>query len=195
MNNVKMEYHSSVLTVKNMVCSRCIKVVKDELLKNNIEFKKIDLGKISFNKELSIEEIKSINTILKIEGFEIVETFEAKIISQIKTVVIENIHHKKHQLLNQNYSAFLASKIGLNYSQLSKIFSDLEKNTIEKYIILQKIERVKELLVYNELTLSQISYDLNYSSPQHLSRQFKKVTGLTPSEYKKQSSRKKLDTI
>ncbi|WP_298264766.1 AraC family transcriptional regulator [uncultured Lutibacter sp.] len=190
-----MRLENFTIAIKNMVCDRCIKVITEELRKNNLKFICVKLGEIHFKNTLTEHELTILKILLKKEGFEIVETFEAKIINQIKTVIIENIHHKKHQLLNQNYSAFLASKIGLNYSQLSKIFSDLEKNTIEKYIILQKIERVKELLVYNELTLSQISYDLNYSSPQHLSRQFKKVTGLTPTEYKKQSSRKKLDTI
>ena len=190
-----MDNHNSILTVKNMVCNRCIKVVKDELLKNDIEFKEVVLGEISFNKELSLEEIKSINDILKIEGFEIIEELHTKIVNQVKTLIIENIHYGKHKLLNQNYSGFLASNLGIEYAQISRLFSEKENKTIEKYIIYQKIERVKELLNYNELTLSQISYELNYSSPQHLSRQFKKTMGITPGQYKNLGTRKKLDTI
>ncbi len=180
-----MKNHNSILAVKNMVCNRCIKVVKDELLKNEIEFKEVVLGEILFNKELSIEDIKSINDILKIEGFEIIEELNTKIVNKVKTLIIENIHYGKHKLLYQNYSGFLASNLGIEYAQISRIFSEKENKTIEKYIIQQKIERVKELLNYNELTLSQISYELNYSSPQHLSRQFKKTVGITPSQYKK----------
>ena len=190
-----MENHNSILTVKNMVCNRCIKVVKDELLKNKIKFKEVNLGEISFDRELFLEEIKSINTILKIEGFEIIEELNTKIVNQVKTLIIENIHYDKHKLLNQNYSGFLTSNLGIEYAQISRIFSEKEKKTIEKYIIQQKIERVKELLYYNELTLSQISYELNYSSPQHLSRQFKKTMGITPGQYKNIGTRKKLDTI
>jgi len=164
-------------------------------LKNDIEFKEVVLGEISFNKELSLDEIKSINDILKNEGFEIIEELHTKIVNQIKTLIIENIHYGKHKLLNQNYSGFLASNLGVEYAKISRLFSEKENKTIEKYIIYQKIERVKELLNYNELTLSQISYDLNYSSPQHLSRQFKQIAGMTPTQYKNIGSRKKLDTI
>jgi len=113
----------------------------------------------------------------------------------VKALIITDIHHKKGKKSTQNFSAFLASELGVEYSSLSKLFSEIVGNTIEHYVIEQRIERVKELLIYNELTLSQISYDLNYSSPQHLSRQFKQITGMTPTLFKKKGNRKKLDTI
>lgn len=185
----------NIVTVKNMVCDRCIKVIKDELIKNNIMFELIELGKIHFEINLSTNELKTLKTILEKEGFEIVEESDLKIVNQIKTLIIENIFHKRHKLFNENYSTFLSSNLKIEYGQLSRIFSELEKRTIENYIIQQKIERVKELIFYNELTVSQISYELNYSSPQHLSRQFKKITGITPTQYKNIGSRGKLDTI
>lgn len=190
-----MENDNSILTVKNMVCDRCIKVVKDELIKNNIMFSNVELGKIHFEIDLSTNELNILKTILEKEGFEIVEEVDLKIVNQIKTLIIENIFHGRHKLFNQNYSTFLALNLKIEYGQLSRVFSEFEGRTIENYIIQQKIERVKELISYNELTISQISYDLNYSSPQHLSRQFKQITGITTTQYKNLGNRGKLDTI
>jgi AraC family transcriptional regulator len=183
------------IAVKNMVCNRCIKVVKEELTKNNINFTHVDLGKIFISNPLSSEENNNLKQILKKEGFELVEDKEAIIVNKIKALVIKNIHQGKEKPQNQNFSNYLTSKIGMEYSHISKLFSEIEGNTIEHYIIQQRIERAKEFIIYNELTLSQISYELNYSSPQHLSRQFKQITGLTPTEFKKIGRRKKLDNI
>ena len=192
---IKMQNNNSILIVKNMVCNRCIKVVKDELLINDIKFDLVELGKIHFTKNLSKDEINKLKNILEKEGFEIIEAFEFKVVNQIKTLIIENVFHGSHKAFNQNYSTFLVSNLKIEYGQLSRIFSETEGRTIENYIIQQKIERVKELISYNELTISQISYELNYSSPQHLSRQFKQTTGITPTQYKNIGSRGKLDTI
>ena len=178
-----------------MVCNRCIKVVRENLMKYNIDFVHVDLGKIYFNTIVSKREREMLNKILNKEGFELVEDHEAKIVNQIKIAIIENVHHGKEKSKHQNFSDFLVAHIGIEYSQISKLFSEIEGKTVEHYIIQQKIERCKELLVYNEMTLSQISYELNYSSPQHLSRQFKRVTGITASEFKKIGERKKIDTI
>lgn len=183
------------IAVKNMVCNRCIKVVKEELTKNNIDFTHVDLGKIFIGNPLSAQENKLLKQILNKEGFELVEDKEAIIVNKIKALVIKNIHQGKEKPQNQNFSNYLTSKIGMEYSHISKLFSEIEGNTIEHYIIQQRIERAKEFIIYNELTLSQISYELNYSSPQHLSRQFKQITGLTPTEFKKIGRRKKLDNI
>lgn len=183
------------IAVKNMVCNRCIKVVKEELSKNNIAFSYVDLGRIYFNYHLSDIDNENLKQILKKEGFELVEDREAIIVNKIKALVIKIIHQGKEKPQHQNFSDFLTSKIGMEYSQMSKLFSEIEGNTIEHYIIEQRIERAKELIIYNELTLSQISYELNYSSPQHLSRQFKQVTGLTSTAFKEIGKRKKLDTI
>ena len=186
---------NTAINVKNMVCNRCIKVITDELIKNNINCNRVDLGVIYFDKELSKQERITLNNLLKKEEFEIIENQNLKIVNQIKSLIIDVIHRDKEKPLHQNFSEFIASDIKMDYSSLSKIFSSLENRTIEHYIIEQRIEKAKELLVYNELTLSQISYELEYSSPQHLSKQFKKVTGLTPTQFKKEGVRKKLDTI
>jgi AraC family transcriptional regulator len=187
--------NSVEITVKNMVCNRCIKVVKEELTKNHINFTFVDLGKIYIGKPLTNRERESLKQILKKEGFELVEDKEAIIVNKIKALVIKNIHQGKEKPQHQNFSDYLTSNIGMEYSHISKLFSEIEGNTIEHYIIEQRIERAKEFIIYNELTLSQISYELNYSSPQHLSRQFKQITGLTPTTFKKIGRRKKLDTI
>lgn len=190
-----MKQKSVEITVKNMVCSRCIKVVREELSKKNIDYTHVDLGTIYFNHLISEKEKEILTRTLEKEGFTLVEDQEAKVIIQIKSLIIENIHHGKEKSADQIFSVFLTSNIGIEYSQMSKLFSEIEGKTIEHYTIQQRIERVKELLIYNELTLSQISYELNYSSPQHLSRQFKQITGLTPTDFKKTGRRIKLDTI
>ncbi|MBJ6366544.1 helix-turn-helix domain-containing protein [Snuella sedimenti] len=183
------------IAVKNMVCNRCIKVVREELTKNHFDFNHVALGTIYFDHGISEKEKAQLKTILEAEGFELVEDKEAVIVKNIKTLIIQLIHHGKEKPEHQTFSGFIASEIGMEYTQLSKLFSEIAGHTIEHYIIEQRIERAKELLIYNELTLSQISYELNYSSPQHLSRQFKQITGLTPSAFKKIRIRKKLDTI
>lgn len=124
-----------------------------------------------------------------------VKNKEAIIVNKLKALVIKNIHQGQEKPQQQNFSNYLTSQIGIEYSYLSKLFSEIEGNTIEHYIIEQRIERAKEFIIYNELTLSQISYELNYSSPQNLSRQFKQITGFTPTEFKKIGTRKKLDNI
>ncbi|GAA3562364.1 AraC family transcriptional regulator [Snuella lapsa] len=183
------------IAVKNMVCNRCIKVVREELSKKHFDFSYVDLGTIYFDHVLSEKEKEQLKAILEKEGFELVEDKESIIVKNIKALIVQHIHHGKEKPEHQTFSGFIASEIGIEYTQLSKLFSEITGNTIEHYIIEQRIERAKELLVYNELTLSQISYELNYSSPQHLSKQFKQVTGFTPSAFKKIRLRKKLDTI
>jgi len=190
-----MKQKNIEIAVKNMVCNRCIKVVREELTKKNIDYTHVDLGTIYFNHLISEKEKEILKRTLEKEGFTLVEDQEAKVINQIKSLIIENIHHGKEKSADQNFSSFLTSNIGIEYSQMSKLFSEIEGKTIEHYTIQQRIERAKELLIYNELTLSQISYELNYSSPQHLSRQFKQITGLTPTDFKKTGRRIKLDTI
>ncbi len=183
------------IAVKNMVCDRCIKVVKNELLKNDIEFSSVDLGFIRFPHVVSEVTKENLRGILKKEGFELIEDSETIVVNQIKSLIIESIHSQKEKPPDQNFSDFISSNMGMGYSYLSKLFSEVEGKTIEHFTIAQRIERAKELLFYNELTLSQISYELGYSSPQHLSRQFKQLTGSTPTEHKKMGRRKKIDTI
>jgi len=180
-----------------MVCKRCIKVIQDELNKMNLNIKHIELGKVVLSKKLTNDEIENIRTMLFQNGFELIDDKISKLIDKIKTIIIEEIHYSDNAFNSMNSSEFIASKVGYDYSYLSNLFSSVEGITIEKYIINQKIEKVKELLVYDELTLSEISYHLGYSSVQHLSNQFRKITGLSPSHFKqlKEHKRKPLDEV
>ncbi|MBZ0199592.1 MAG: helix-turn-helix transcriptional regulator [Ignavibacteriaceae bacterium] len=178
-----------------MVCNRCIKVVKEELEKLRLKVNYIALGEVRVTGEVNKHSIKKS---LEENGFELLDDKHAAIIEKIKITLIELIHHQNgDELLNINYSTFLSEKIGMSYQHLSSLFSSLEGITIEKYIINQKIEKVKELLIYDELTLSEIAYRLGYSSVQYLSNQFKKTTGFSPSQFKlvKERKRTPLDKI
>ncbi|APD08210.1 hypothetical protein UJ101_02712 [Flavobacteriaceae bacterium UJ101] len=190
MNNNTIE-----ISVKNMVCNRCIKVVREELIQHEIDFVRVDLGKIYFDKALSNQTKRQLATLLEKEGFELLEDKNQQLVNTIKSFIIKQIHQKEHLDSNLNTSKVLSNELGMDYTQISKLFSQTEGRTIEHYTIEQKIEYVKELLIYGELTLSEISYKLNYSSPQHLSRQFKQVTGMTPTAFKNNGHRKTLDTI
>lgn len=186
------------LAVKNMVCDRCIGVLTRELQKEGFSVVNVKLGEVEIANQLGKEALEQIRNILKSNGFELVEDKKQKIVEQIKTLVIEIVHRNLEVTpLLMNYSDYFSEKLGFDYSYLSMLFSSYEGITIEKYIILQKIERVKELLTYGELTLSEIAYQMDYSSVQHLSNQFKKVTGLSPSEYKQQKNkaRRGLDKV
>jgi AraC-like DNA-binding protein len=186
MNSKETSTSEKVLYIKNMVCPRCIKVVREELEKLNLNVKHVDLGEAVIDSAVSEINLSKIKEVLEQNGFELLDDKQAKIIENIKLRIIELIYHNiKDELLNVNFSSYLTQKMNLSYQYLSSLFSSKEGITIEKYFINQKIEKVKELLVYDELTLSEISYKLGYSSVQHLSNQFKKVTGFTPSEFKK----------
>ena len=180
-----------------MVCNRCIKVVKDEFEKLNIKIEDIELGKVSISSQLNESVLSEVNNVLNNNGFELIDDKKSKLIDNIKTLIIAKIHHEKNKLASINSSEFISKEVGYDYSYLSHLFSSVEGITIEKYIINQKIEKVKELLVYDELSLNEISFQLGYSSVQHLSNQFKKITGLTPSHFKKlkENKRKPLDEV
>lgn len=184
------------LFIKNMVCNRCIMVVQNEMDKLNLTVKHIQLGEVVFENELSEEHKKAIDKALSPLGFELIDDKKSQIIEKIKNTIINLVHHQNNELKN-NLSEILSSELHHDYNYLSNLFSEIEGTTIEKYFITQKIERVKELLVYNELSLSEIAFQLNYSSVAYLSNQFKKVTGLTPSHFKqiKEDKRKPLDQL
>ena len=188
---------STVLHIKNMVCNRCIKVVREELTGLGFTIKSIELGEVILKEQLSPEDADKVKQVLADNDFELIDDKKSWIINKIKTLIIEYIHHDREKLEYQNLSDFLAHETGYDYSYLSNLFSSVEGQTIEHFLILQKVEKVKELLVYDEMTLNEISYQLGYSSVQHLSLQFKKVTGLTPSHFKKirKKKRKPLDQI
>lgn len=189
--------NSTTLHIKNMVCNRCIKVVKDDLQDLNIPVADIELGRVEVPELLSTEQLESIRNVLSNDGFELIDDKKGQLIDRIKTLIIEYIHYHKNEDLTINVSDYIASEVGYEYTYLSSLFSLVEGITIEKYIINHRVEKVKELLVYNELSLKEIAWQLGYSSVQHLSTQFKKVTGLTPSHFKdlKDSRRKPLDKV
>ncbi len=182
--------------IKNMVCNRCILVVQNEINHLNLHAKSIKLGEVTFDQELTQKQKTALQNTLLPLGFEIIDDKKSCIIEQIKNRIIYIVHHQDGDL-KTNLSDFLSSELHLDYTYLSNLFSDVEGITIEKYLIAQKIEKVKELLVYDELSLSQIALQLNYSSVAYLSNQFKKVTGLTPSHFKKikEDRRKPLDDV
>jgi len=180
-----------------MVCNRCVKAVKEELEDLGYTIKSIELGEAVVSEEIDSSARERISQVLAENGFELINDNKGWLINRIKTLIIEYIHYDKEKPEYVNLSDFLSSELNHDYSYLSHLFSMVEGKTIEKYLILQRVEKVKELLVYDELTLNEISYKLGYSSVAHLSRQFKEVTGLTPSYYKKvrEEKRKPLDQL
>lgn len=172
------------LTIKNMVCNRCIMVIQNELDKLGVGVKNIKLGEVTLEKELTPEEREHLNKTLLSLGFEIIDDKKSRIIEKIKNLIINLVHHQDSET-KINLSELLSNELHHDYNYLSNLFSEVEGTTIEKYFIAQKIEKVKELLVYDELSLSEIAFRLHYSSVAYLSNQFKKVTGLTPSHFKK----------
>lgn len=179
-----------------MVCNRCIMVVQNELEKLDLEFTNIKLGEVTLAKELSAAERTLLEQELVPLGFEVIDDKKSRIIEKIKNIIIDLVHHQDNDTKN-NLSDILSEKINHDYNYLSNLFSEVEGTTIEKYFIAQKIEKIKELLVYDELSLSEIALRLNYSSVAYLSNQFKKVTGLTPSYFKqiRAEKRKPLDEV
>jgi len=172
-------------------------VVKAELQKLDLHPVNISLGEVVLEeKELGKERRSKLSDALQAVGFELIDDRRSKLIEQIKTFIIDSIHYRDEQP-KKNYSELLSQHLHHDYSHLSNLFSQVEGITIEQYIINQKIEKVKELLVYNELSLSQIAVQLGYSSTAHLSAQFKKLTGLTPSQFKQigMQGRKSLDDV
>ncbi len=189
---------SDKIYIKNMVCSRCIKVVKDELEKMNIEYNHVTLGEAELSSQIDPARTARLKEALLVNGFELIDDSKTKLIEDVKKLIIGSIYDKTDDKPDSiNYSDFLSQKTGKPYTYLSTLFSSVENLTVEKYIITQKIERAKELLVYGELTLSEIAYRLGYSSTQHLSSQFKKITGFTPSYFKvlKENKRRFIDKI
>lgn len=179
-----------------MVCNRCIMVVQNEFDKLKLTVNDIKLGEVLLDKTPTALEKKAIEEVLTPLGFEVIDDKKGRIIEKIKNVIIEVVHHQDSNI-KTNLSDILSNELQHDYNYLSNLFSDIEGTTIEKYFIAQKIEKVKELLVYDELSLSEIAFRLNYSSVAYLSNQFKKVTGLSPSHFKqiRAVKRKPLDEV
>jgi AraC-like DNA-binding protein len=173
-----------------MVSNRCKMVVKDELTKLGLHFIIVDLGEVEIMETLSAEQLEQLKVALRISGLELMDDKRAVLIEKIKNVITEMVHHTD-ELPKMNYSDFISEKLQYDYTYLSNIFSEVKGITIQQFIIIHKIERAKELLLYDELNLTEISYKLHYSSVAHLSNQFKKVTGLSPSHYKQLKDKKR----
>lgn len=170
--------------------------VRNELEQKGYTIQSIELGEVEIDNDLSKSELEVLDNSLKKLGFELIEDRKSRIIQQIKNEIVYLVHHSG-EILNTNLSFWLADKLHYDYTYLSNLFSEVEGTTIEKYFISQRIEKVKELLVYDELSLAEIADMLGYSSPAYLSSQFKKVTGLTPTFYKsiKETKRRNIDEL
>lgn len=179
-----------------MVSNRCKMAVKEELKKLGLHFIVVDLGEVEIMEELSAEELQQIKVGLQALGLELMDDKKAILIEKIKNTIIEMVHHSD-QIIKTNFSDYLAAKLDHSYAYLAHLFSEVQGMTIEHFIISHKIERIKELIIYNEMNITEIADNMNYSSVAHLSNQFKKVTGLSPSHFKnlKQKIRIPLEEI
>ncbi len=166
-----------------MVCIRCKMVVKDELTKLGLHYANVELGEADIMEDLSVLQKEQFRAALLRSGLELIDDKKSVLIQKIKNVIIELVHYSEEPL-SINFSEYLSQKLQHDYTYLANLFSEVQGTTIEHFMITHKIERVKELLVYNELNLTEIAYQMHYSSVAHLSAQFKKVTGLTPTHFK-----------
>ncbi len=171
------------LHIKYMVSLRCKMAVRAALDSQNIHYKTIELGEVEILNEITDEQRKLLKKDLLKSGLELMDDKIAMLVEKIKNVIVEMVHYSDEPI-TVNFSHYLSEKLHHDYASLSTLFSEVTGTTIEHYLIAHKIEKVKELLLYDELTLTEISYQLNYSSVAHLSNQFKKVTGLTPTYFK-----------
>jgi len=171
------------LYIKYMVSIRCKMMVKEELLKLGLHHTTVDLGMVEIMENLDAEQRGQLKTALLKSGLELMDDKKAILIEKIQNVIVEMIHYSD-ELPKMNFSDYLCEKLNYDYTYLANIFSETKGITIEHFMILHKIERVKELIIYDELNLSEIAWKLHYSSVAHLSHQFKKITGLTPSFFK-----------
>lgn len=171
------------LYIKYMVSTRCKLAVKEVLKKLGLHFVMVDLGEIDIMEDITDEQREVLKAELHEIGLELMDNKRAILIEKVKNVIIEMVHHSV-ELPKVNYSEYISEKLNHDYTYLSNIFSEVKGITIQQFIITHKVERIKELLLYDELNLTEISYKMNYSSVAHLSNQFKKITGLTPSHYK-----------
>jgi AraC family transcriptional regulator len=184
------------LMIKNMVCPRCVTSVEQLLEKNNLQAKYVRLGEVELNEEPGKAKLEGFAEDLKGTGFELLDDQKTQLIEQIKNLLIQKVQSGS---IEEGFSIrkYIGDNIFKGYSSISRLFSEVEGVTIEQFFILQKIEKTKEWLIYDEQSLSQIAFNLGYSSTQHLSSQFKKVTGMTPSQFKRLGAvhRKPIDGI
>ena len=182
--------------IKYMVSIRCKMIVKSQLAKLGLHYISVDLGEVDIKEEISEEQLARLSVGLKKSGLELMDDKKSILVEKIKGVIIEVVHYMEEPI-KINLSDHLSEKLGHNYTYLANLFSEVKGITIEQFYLAHKIEKVKELLVYDELNLTEIAYKLNYSSVAHLSNQFKKITGLTPSHFKnlKNKRRSNLENV
>jgi len=187
----------AVYNIKNMVCARCIRIVTGIFLQAGAEPVAASLGKIETVGELTAGQEQQVRKALEAEGFEWLDDHKVKLVEGVKQAIVQLVHYGELDEMKVNLSDHLAALLHKDYNYLSNLFSSVENTTIEQYFILQKIEKVKEWLVYDEFTLNEMAFKLGYSSVAHVSAQFKKVTGFTPSQFKKLKDhhRKPLDKL
>lgn len=187
----------SKLGIKNMVCPRCISAVRNELENLDIEYLSVGLGEIILKEELNETKANTLKYALEKIGFELLEDRKTKIVEKIKNFIIEMVHHQEDPERMGHLIEQLPGIIGSSYSSISKLFSETEGLSIERFLILQKIEKAKEFLIYDELSIKEIAFSLNYSNSQHFSNQFKSITGMSPIAFKKNRNpgRKPIDQV
>ena len=178
------------LYIKNMVSIRCQMVVKSELERLGINYTKVEVGEVEIISKVSKDQLYSLAAALKLTGLELMVDNKLILVERIKTIIIDHIHNSEGQL-KINFSDFLSKKLNYNFNYLSNLFIEVKGTSIEQYFLSHKIEKVKELLVYDEPNLTEIAWKLNFSSVSHLSNQFKKMTGLTPSHFKNLKTKKR----
>lgn len=179
------------LYVKNMACLSCKAFVKDALLEMDIHAVKVDLGEIETKEAVSDEEKQQLNKLIKKVGLELLESKQGVLIEKVRKIIVDYVYHSEEKEII-NFSDLLSQKLNYSYSYLANFFSEVEATTIEQYVIALKIERIKELIIFGEDTLTEIADKLHYSSVAHLSAQFKKVTGLTPSHFKELKKKRRI---
>jgi AraC family transcriptional regulator len=185
-----------ILHIKNMVCDRCILVVRQQLEQLKYTVQDVQLGVANISPDPDESGLLEIASVLKLFGFELIDNEKEQLVERIKTLIVQHVHYTDLSKNHANFSDLLSAHLFKEYAYLSRLFSDYEDITVEKYIIQQKVEKVKELMGYGLLNLNEIAYHMGYSSSAHLSAQFKSITGLTPSQYKSsEQMRKPIDKI
>ena len=186
------------LTIRNMVCDRCKRVVREDLETLGLTVNRVELGEVDVDDLPPTVTLNEVRRVVRASGFDLIDDRKHSLVEHVKVLLINEVQHLKGERLpTENYSAFLERKLGSEYSYLSGLFSAIEGQTVEKYTIALKIEKVKEWLRYDELTLTEMAWRLSYSSVQHLSSQFRQMTGQTPGQFRKAATaeRRPLDTI
>lgn len=178
------------LYIKYMVSNRCKIMVKEELRKLGLHFMVVDLGEVDIMEDITAAQRIELQSALRDSGLELMDDKRAILIEKIKNVIIDMVHHSE-EVVKTNFSEYLTSKLDYDYTYLANLFSEVQGTTIAQFLISHKVERIKELIIYDELTISEIAWKMNYSSVAHLSNQFKKVTGLTPSHFRQLKNKRR----